>query len=120
MLPRVWKQALPKLNNIWAGVSDPTEHIFALLDRLRAKRSVPQDILEAVARTDAAAIVDYPGRREIWALVPSGFLMRTARALFVCDQDPGELEEELLQEAILTLDENSPSSPVAQRLLLQT
>lgn len=117
---RVWAGAVPELSDIWAGVPDPGKQVFALLDRLLVKHDVPEGVLEAVSRTDAAAVVDYPERQAIWGIVPPGFLTRTARALLVRGRDPGDLEEALLGEALSLLGEIVPGSAVAQRLLLQT
>ncbi len=116
----VWTQALPMLPDIWLGVRDPSGEVFALLDRLQAKQSVPWDVLEAISRTDAADIIDYPNRSAVWSLVPLGFSDRTAHSLLMRDQDPGELEETLLNSAVTFLGEVSPRRLVASRILLQT
>ena len=117
---RIWARALTRLSDIWAGVPDPGKQVSALLDRLMMKHDIPEGVLEAVSETGPAAVVDYPERRAIWNLVPSGFLTRTARALLARGSDPGDLEETLLSEVLSLLGEIAPSSILARRLLLQT
>lgn len=106
---QIWLLALRQGTDVWTGIQDPQEVLFALMDMLLEGRAVEADLLRHVASSPASRLVNYPRRAEIWTRLPHGcresFLQNTASA-WLEDFAHGlasEPPEETLRKVVVTL-----------------
>lgn len=72
-------------NKVTSGIKEPKKVFHKLFDALLAGKSVNENLLEEISKTDFANLLNYPNRNKIWAEFPtylkSKFLEKTASAL---------------------------------------
>lgn len=100
----VWAAAVAKGCDPWAVVR-PQDAADALLDELLAGEPVDTVLLDAIARSAAANIIEYPRRQQVWPLLPdetrTRMLAATADALARIMQPDDPLPEPPLAAAVL-------------------
>lgn len=67
---KCWKAAIEQGSEVWAGISNPRNTLFEILDHLLAGNSFSQTLLNAISIGKYSSLKDYPQRASIWHELP--------------------------------------------------
>lgn len=104
---QIWATALGISHTLTAGLTNPQQTIFEVLDLVGQKTDLEVPILKLIAQSRFANLLDYPDRRAIWAKLPmserQAFVNATARALVdvaIAESTLRETPEQTLSDCI--------------------
>jgi formiminotetrahydrofolate cyclodeaminase len=80
-----WEAAIKQGSEVWAGIPNPQETMFEVLDYLLAGNAISESLLNTMSSGKHSSLKDYPERESIWDKLPpealSGFIAATLAEL---------------------------------------
>ncbi len=123
-----WEAAIEQGGDVWLGVSDPKQSLFAILDHILDGSAFSETLLNTISATKHSSIKDYPERASIWELIPtkarSRFIRKTLSD-FVAGPSAGEfnfndlepvLKKEVNSQEVLQQIIESGDVPILRKL----